>query len=134
MNAANYQYFAQTVTDGATDGACSDRDGNCPYYTSYCNTDRVKAECKKTCGLCGSGSGDGACSDRDGNCPYYTSYCNTERVKAECKKTCGLCGSGSGGGGGDGSSQPCADTYGHCQWYKEANYCGTASVLAQCRR
>lgn len=91
MNAANYQWFAQTVADGA-------------------------------------------CSDLDGNCRYYTSYCNTDNIKAKCKKTCGLCGSGSGGEGGGSSSQPCADTYGYCTWYKDNNKCGMPSVLAQCKR
>merc|ERR1712176_268500 len=72
------------------------------------------------------GSGSGGCADQDGNCRYYTSYCNTDNVKKVCKKTCGLCGSG--------SAQPCADTYGHCQWYRDNKYCGTANVLAQCKR
>merc|ERR1712088_778731 len=83
MNAANYQYFAETVAQGG-------------------------------------------CSDNDGNCPSYTSYCDQARIKDLCQKTCGLCGSGGGGGG----SQGCADTYGSCQWYRDNNYCGTASVQA----
>jgi len=63
--------------------ACADEDGNCRFYTSYCNAENVKAVCKKTCGLC--------CADEDVNCRFYTSYCNAENVKAVCKKTCGLC-------------------------------------------
>jgi len=126
-NAANYQYFAQTVAEGG----CSDTDGNCRYYTSYCDQQNIKDVCKQTCGLCnsgggGGGGGGGTCSDEDGNCRFYTSYCNTDNIKAVCKKTCGLCGSGGSGG--------CADTYGSCQWYRDNNYCGTANVLAQCKR
>merc|ERR1712151_30760 len=71
---------------GGSPGTCADTDGNCRFYTSYCNADNVKAVCKKTCGLC-----PGTCADTDGNCRLYTSYCNAENVKAVCKKTCGLC-------------------------------------------
>merc|ERR1719336_2194166 len=63
--------------------ACADEDGNCRFYTGYCNAENVKAVCKKTCGLC--------CADEDVNCRFYTRYCNAENVKAVCKKTCGLC-------------------------------------------
>merc|ERR1712051_1128719 len=62
---------------------CADEDGNCRFYTSYCNAENVKAVCKKTCGLC--------CVDEDVNCRFYTRYCKAENVKAVCKKTCGLC-------------------------------------------
>merc|ERR1712176_1455443 len=31
------------------DPTCADEDGNCRYYTSYCNLENVKAVCKKTC-------------------------------------------------------------------------------------
>jgi len=86
-NAANYQYFAQTVAKGA----CSDTDGNCRHYTSYCNTDNIKAVCKKTCGLCGGGSG--GCADTYGSCQWYrdNNYCGTASVLAQCKRTCGAC-------------------------------------------
>jgi len=86
MNAANYQYFAESVAQGG-------------------------------------------CSDKDGNCVHYTSYCGEARIKDLCPKTCGACGSGSGGG-----SQGCADTYAHCQWYRDNNQCGGANVQSQCRR
>lgn len=71
---------------------CADLDGNCRYYTSYCNTENIQRQCQKTCGLC--------CTDLDVNCRYYTSYCNTENIKRQCRKTCGLCGGGGGGGSG----------------------------------
>merc|ERR1712129_636816 len=120
MNAANYQYFAQNVAEGG----CGDKDGNCRYYTSYCDQANIKEKCQRTCGLCGGagsggassgGGGSGTCSDQDGNCRYYTSYCNTENVKAKCKKTCGLCSSGSSGSGGSSGSSGGSDG---CQWYK----------------
>jgi len=79
-NAANFQYFAQTVAEGT-------------------------------------------CSDQDGNCRHYTPWCNEQRIRDLCQQTCGACESGG-----------CADTYEYCQWYRENNYCSTASVLAQCRR
>jgi len=86
-NAANYQYFAQTVAKG---GSCEDQDGNCRHYTSYCNTDRIKDLCKKTCGACGSGGG---CADTYGSCQWYrdNNYCGTESVLAQCRSTCGAC-------------------------------------------
>jgi len=88
-NAASFQYFAQTVAKGG--GACSDTDGNCRHYTSYCNTDNIKAVCKKTCGLCGSGGG--GCADTYGSCQWYrdNNYCGTASVLAQCKRTCGAC-------------------------------------------
>merc|ERR1712176_664780 len=95
--AARQRRQLPVLRPGSGSGGCADQDGNCRYYTSYCNTDNVKKVCKKTCGLCGGGSaqpgsgGSGGCADQDGNCRYYTSYCNTDNVKKVCKKTCGLC-------------------------------------------
>merc|ERR1712176_566817 len=119
MNAANYQYFAQQVTDEE----CADKDGNCGNYQRWCDQARIKSLCKKTCGGCSS------CADEDGNCRHYTQWCNTDRIKGLCKKTCGVCGSG-------GGPPPCTDTYGtaNCQYYKENNWYKTANVLAQCKR
>jgi len=68
---------------------CADLDGNCRYYTSYCGTDNIKRQCRKTCGLCGNAG----CVDLDGNCQYYTQYCGTDNINRQCRKTCGLCGS-----------------------------------------
>jgi len=130
MNAANYQFFAQSVAQGG----CEDEDGNCRHYASYCAQDNIKAKCKRTCGLCSSGGGGGgssggsggSCTDLDGNCRHYTSYCNTANIKEKCRQTCGLCS----GGGGGGS---CADTYGSCKWYKDNNYCSQENVRNQCQ-
>merc|ERR1719343_1305262 len=122
MNAANYENFAKTVVSGG----CEDQDGNCRYYASYCNQANIKRDCKRTCGLCGSGgsspprrrsggSGSG-CVDRDGNCRHYTSYCDRDNIKRDCRRSCGLCGSG-------GSSPPrrrsggCVDRDGNCRYY-----------------
>jgi len=93
MNAANYQYFAETVAEGG----CSDKDGNCVHYTSYCNQARIKDLCQKTCRVCGSGSGGGGdsqgCADTYGSCQWYrdNNYCGTASVQAQCKRTCGAC-------------------------------------------
>jgi len=89
MNAANYQYFAETVAEGG----CSDKDGNCVHYTSYCNQARIKDLCQKTCGLCGSSGGSQGCADTYGSCQWYrdNNYCGTASVQAQCKRTCGAC-------------------------------------------
>lgn len=81
------------VTPGGG-GGCSDGDGSCPHYTPYCNSDRIRNLCKKSCGACGGGGGAG-CSDGDGNCPHYKPYCNTARIRNLCKKSCRACGSSS---------------------------------------
>merc|ERR1712151_1328973 len=82
---------------------CADLDGNCRYYTEYCNTENIKNQCRKTCGLCSGGSPrptprrrqpQQGCKDLDGNCRYYTQYCNTDNIKDQCRKTCGLCSGG----------------------------------------
>merc|ERR1739844_483306 len=93
MNAANYQYCAQAVNEGG----CSDKDGNCVHYTSYCGQARIKDLCQKSCGLCGSGGGGGSgsqgCADTYGSCKWYkdNNYCGTANVQAQCKRTCGAC-------------------------------------------
>ncbi|XP_031553981.1 low choriolytic enzyme-like [Actinia tenebrosa] len=70
-------------------GGCVDKDNRCPTWPSYCQTnDYVKANCKKTCNLCGGGS----CQDTDRRCPYWPRYCKTNAyVQKNCRKTCGLC-------------------------------------------
>merc|ERR1712060_550354 len=94
-------------------GACKDDDGNCKYYTSYCNTDHIKNVCKKTCGNC-------ACEDDDGMapnaCALYKShgYCSIENVKKQCAKTCGICSAPPSGGA-------CKDDDGNCKYY--TSYC-----------
>jgi len=84
MNAANYQWFAQSVTDGA----CADKDPNCQAYTSYCRRDaNIRAKCKQTCGVCTP------CADTYDYCAWYrdNNYCGTANVLAQCKRTCGAC-------------------------------------------
>jgi len=68
MNAANYQYFAETVAQGG----CSDKVTDCRHYTSYCGEARIKDLCQKTCGLGSSGSGGegGGCADTCGSCKW----------------------------------------------------------------
>jgi len=171
-------------SSGGSNG-CADLDVNCRYYTDYCDTENVKKQCRKTCGLCGSSGGSGGagsrggpgngtrggaggsggCTDLDVNCRYYTDYCDTDNVKKQCRKTCGLCGSGSSGSGGSGSSSrgsggsssgsssssrgyggsggssgsgssggsgSCADLDGNCRFYTD--YCDTDNVKKQCKK
>merc|ERR1719203_1605531 len=91
MNAANYENFAK----GVVSGGCEDQDGNCRHYTSYCNTANIKAQCKRTCGLCGSGSSQGGsgCADTYGSCKWYkdNGKCSIGNVVSQCKQTCGRC-------------------------------------------
>lgn len=80
---------------------CTDLDGNCRYYTSYCDRDNVKTQCRKTCGLCASGTSSGssgspsqpACMDTFGSCQWYkdNNYCESANVRTQCQQTCGYC-------------------------------------------
>merc|ERR1712137_1292396 len=92
MNAANYQFFAQTVVHGG----CEDEDANCHHYASYCSQNNIKAKCKRTCGLCtnaGGGGGGGSCADTYGSCKWYkdNNYCSQANVRNQCQRTCGAC-------------------------------------------
>merc|ERR1740129_526333 len=87
-NAANYQYFGQTVAQGA----CADKDVHCRnHYSIYCNEAKFKDLCPQTCGLCGTGGS--SCADTYFDCRYYqeNGFCNTESVFAQCKRSCGGC-------------------------------------------
>lgn len=81
----------QTVPDAL----CKDEDPNCAgNYEPYCDSNRIKKLCQKTCGACSDlpSSETAPCQDADPNCAgNYEPYCDSERIKGLCRKTCGAC-------------------------------------------
>jgi hypothetical protein len=112
-NAANYQNFAQDLTQSVTLAQpCADSYGSCQYYKNngYCEkpeAENVRSQCQKTCGICRSPlptprppvpapTPVGDCADTYGSCQYYKDqgYCTRSdggNVRAQCKNTCSLC-------------------------------------------
>jgi len=145
MNAANYQWFADTVTDGGKSLAArpgpqpprrraprpappagGDSDPNCAYYASigYCSDDRIRRICAQSCGG-GSPSpppaprpAPPAGGDGDPNCAYYASigYCSEDRIRRLCSQSC------------------CQDGDPNCAYYASIGYCSGDRINKLCAK
>merc|ERR1719401_207413 len=163
-NAANYQYFAEEISQSTQLAeprtVCADSYGSCQYYkdNGYCRdpNDNIGKQCRKTCGFCSSGPSPPAppapapvpssCSDIDGACAYYKNqgYCSSsDHIRKNCRKTCGVCFS---------SPAPpppmpappsvpapapssCSDIDGACEYYKNHGYCSSSDhIRTHCKK
>ena len=79
-----------TTAAPATDSAdCKDTFDNCPDLAkSHCWDEFIKAECKKSCGLCKgmTPAASNTCYDMFDNCSQLCDW-----VPNECKKSCNKC-------------------------------------------
>ena len=67
---------------------CTDESWKCistKYVSALCMHPKVKASCKKSCGICG----EEECTDDSDKCSKFVCY--LPFFKKHCKKTCGKC-------------------------------------------
>ena len=71
---------------------CTDESWKCistKYVSALCMHPKVKASCKKSCGICGDGEEEEECTDDSNKCSKFVCY--LPFFKKHCKKTCGKC-------------------------------------------